>query len=314
MSDGTKIQWTDASWNPLRAHAPGGAVQKTGWACVRVSQGCVNCYAATINKRLGTGYDYTVPALAKVKPYLDEKALLAPTHWRKPRRIFVCSMTDLFGDWVTDEQIGEVFDVMARTPRHTFQVLTKRPKRMREWVNARRMLPLGQPKLPGGYGWLSTEPWPLPNVWLGTSVEDQAAADERIPELEQTFAAVRFLSCEPLLGPVEIPGVGIGDSAHLDWVIIGGESGPRARPMNLAWARSLVRQSRLACTSVFVKQLGRIVMSSEEHAFNDWAAGNVATFRHDLGAWTLRPKESHGGDPAEWPADLRVREWPSETN
>lgn len=310
MSDGTSIEWTDASWNPLRARATiaGGG---TGWACVRVSQGCVNCYAATINKRLGTGLDYTVPALAKVKTFVDEKALEAPVHWRKPRRIFVCSMTDLFGEWVTDQDIARVFGTMEDERRHTFQVLTKRPDRMRKWI---RDYYEGAP--------------PSENIWLGTSVEDQAAADARIPELLATPAAVRFLSCEPLLGPVDLSrwliggmssqacpmchgtGVtGFGGGAkrcpqlcrrswaddidpHLQWVIVGGESGPQARPMDLEWARSLVAQCRAAGITPFVKQLG---------AFPVDPPGVK---------WPLELRDRKGGAIEEWPEDLRIREFP----
>jgi protein gp37 len=287
MSDGTSIEWTDASWNPLRARAKivGGG---TGWACVRVSQGCVNCYAATFNKRLGTGLDYTVPALAKVETYLDEKVLDAPLHWRKPRKVFVCSMTDLFGEWVSDSEIAEVFGVMARARQHTFQVLTKRPERMRHWVADVVHFTEG-----------------LPNVWLGTSVEDQASADERIPHLLATPAAVRFLSCEPLLGPVDL---GVAWSASrrsvqdlflngfgIDWLIVGGESGARARPMDLAWARSLVAQCRAARVAPFVKQIG----------------SKPVVGGSDMKQHRFYSTESHGRAMDEWPEDLRIREWPS---
>ena len=140
MSDGTKIQWTDASWNMIRARRKDGQPNKGdgGWACQRVSAGCQNCYAATINKRLGTGFDYDAKGIAASDIYLDEKALTQPLHWRRPRRIFVCSMTDLFGEWVPDETIDRVFAVMALSKSHAFQVLTKRPERMREYVSAAR--------------------------------------------------------------------------------------------------------------------------------------------------------------------------------
>ena len=294
----TTIEWTNETWNPLRARRKDGG-GRLGWACVRISQGCVNCYAATQNQSQravgGTGLDYTVTALAQVETVMLPTHLDKPLHWRKPRRIFVCSMTDLFGEWVTDEQIGEIFDVMARARQHTYQLLTKRPDRMREWITARADVPIGTPKLPGGYGWLSTEPWPLPNVWLGTSVEDQRSADERIPHL---LAAVRFVSAEPLLGPVDLIGSDVWSSAlhvddqktaRIDWVIVGGESGPRARPMDLAWARSLVAQCRAAGVAPFVKQLGSYPLDDGR----PWAAG-----------------EAHGRDMDYWPSDLRIREWP----
>jgi protein gp37 len=295
MSEGTTIEWTDATWNPLRASVNDGA--GVGWACVRVSQGCVNCYAATINRRLGTGLDYTVPALAKVSTYVDEKAMGKPSSWRKPRRVFVCSMSDLFGEWVTDSEILDVWLVMAANARHTFQVLTKRPERMREWVSAR-------------FGNVE----PLPNVWLGTSVENQATANERIPHLLATPAAVRFLSCEPLLGPVDlrytliVPPVMNG---RVDWVIAGGESGPRARPMDLEWARAIVEQCKAAGVAVFVKQLGAKPMGRTV-AFT--AAAGAVGFE---GTWTsaaMKLRDRKGGDPAEWPEDLRVRQWPCSPN
>lgn len=334
MSDGTLIEWTDASWNPLRAFRGGGAVTRHGWACVRVSQGCVNCYAATINKRLGTGLDYTVPALAKVETYVDEKALVMPLRWRKPRKVFVCSMTDLFGEWVTDAQIDRVFQVMHGASRHTFQVLTKRPERARAYLGAftrspawddfitrggvpSNEVPRGPTYFPGG--------WPLPNVWLGTSVENQATADERIPQLLATPAAVRFLSCEPLLGPVDLRRIDqsglcdIKDSltgyfltreehpiryekgARINWVIIGGESGPHARPTDIAWVRSLVAQCHAAGVAPFVKQLGSKPIS---HNAEDWLDDD----RED-GSQPHRLRDRKGGDMAEWPADLRVREF-----
>jgi protein gp37 len=282
----TSIEWTDSSWNPLRASVNDGP--GVGWACVRVSQGCVNCYAATMNKRLGTGLDYTVPALGKVATYVDQKALAAPLSWRKPRRIFVCSMSDLFGDWVTDSEIESVWDVMVKATWHTFQVLTKRPERMRAWVNKHAES--------GGLG------WPRKHIWIGTSVESQDVY-ERVGVLVDTPAAVRFLSCEPLLGPLFI------EPEHmmgLDWLIVGGESGPHARPMNLDWARSLVAQCRTAPVAAFVKQLGAKPLGRTV-VFEQTAPGQHS------GGWAAVPiklRDRKGGDMSEWPDDLRVREWP----
>jgi len=172
MSDRTHIEWTDASWNPLRARVPRsmaqplpGVTASPGWACVRVSAGCTHCYAATINHRLGTGLDYTVPAMSQVETYLDEAVLAKPLSWRKPRRIFVCSMTDLFGEWVTDEQIDQVFEVMLASPRHIFQVLTKREHRMRSYLND----PRTSDRIDGEHMEFDPRAWPLPNVWLRIS-------------------------------------------------------------------------------------------------------------------------------------------------
>ena len=270
MSDNTSIEWTDATWNPIRARRKDGQPNKGGggWACQRVSAGCQNCYAATINKRLGTGFDYDAKGIGASDIYLDEKALTQPLHWRRPRRIFVCSMTDLFGEWVPDEMIDRVFAVMALSPRHEYQVLTKRPERMREYLaNEDRMYVLRS----GIEEWCPEDlRWPLPNVWLGVSAEDQERADQRIPELLATPAAVRFVSCEPLLGPIKISGVCScgtnyqtgplihGDRHHheLHWVIVGAESGPGARPCDVEWIRIIVRQCRAAGVAVFYKQGG----------------------------------------------------------
>ncbi len=240
----TNIAWTDETWNPLRARNKG-LSQSVGWACVRVSGGCKNCYAAKQNRERrwgrGTGLDYTVRALDGVDTYIDDQTLTQPFRWKKPRRAFVCSMTDLFGEWVTDEQIDRVFSVMREAMEHTFQVLTKRPERMRQWTRD-YLIPRS------GY---------TSNVWLGVSVEDQAAADERIPVLLDTPAAVRFISAEPLLGPVNAE-MWMGwqpDALHtLDWVIVGGESGPGWRPMEHEWAAYIQRQCDRAGIAYFGKQ------------------------------------------------------------
>lgn len=343
MSDKTTIEWTEATWNPIRARRKDGQPNKGGggWACQRVSPGCQNCYAARINRRLGTGFDYAAKGIAASDIYLDEKALTQPLHWRRPRKVFVCSMTDLFGEWVPDEMIDRVFAVMALSPQHTFQVLTKRPERMRaymsddrreEWVSDRiwadpwpiRMLPevsvaAGRDRVYGG--------WPLPNVWLGTSVEDQEQADKRIPELLATPAAVRFVSYEPALGLVNFdhidctsdsdPGFSaltwteddegtLGD-AVLDWIIVGGESGPGARPFDIGCSRSVVRQCQAAGVAVFVKQLGARPVDAND-------GSPVMSLPVSIGDYPGKRlyhlRDRKGGDMSEWPEDLRVREFP----
>jgi protein gp37 len=313
MMGKTKIEWTatynadgsvtaGASWNPIRAMLlekddPDDEiafVKKIGWFCVHVSPGCINCYSETMNRRLGTGIDYKAQNAGQVKVFLDEKMLLAPLKWKKPRKVFVCSMSDLFADFVTDEMIDQVFAVMALCPHLTFQALTKRPERMREYCKTlgkhhsvdRVSLQAKALTGTGGLGFMwelsAAGGWHLPNVWLGTSVEDQQRADERIPHLLATPAAVRFLSVEPLLGPIDLyngdpdPRLGghqatktfIGDwweagddlkgpSRHgVDWVIVGGESGPNARPMHPDWARSLRDQCAAAEVPFFFKQWG----------------------------------------------------------
>jgi protein gp37 len=217
---------------------------------------------------------------------LVPEKLTEPLRWKKPRRVFVNSMSDLFHEDLSAAYIADVFAVMARTPQHTYQVLTKRPERM-------LMLLLAPPA--------GVEPWPLPNVWLGVSVENQHFADERIPLLLQTPAAVRFISAEPLLDavdlspflPVETIG-GVELERWLDWVIVGGESGPGARPFNIEWARSIVQQCQAAGVPVFVKQLGRFAIDDS----------NGTAFRMAL-------RSTKGGESSEWPADLRVREFPT---
>jgi len=269
----TTIEWTDASWNPV-----------TG--CKEISPGCANCYAARLAAtRLKNHPDYKGLAInqnlsgqdllhqstqrwtGEVRLHPDR--LEEPLHWRKPRKIFVCDMSDLFHEDVPKLFICKIFDVIARCPQHTFQILTKRPKDMLAFFNA-ALLDIGDAvkshpqltpqQLRVGIG--TTCNWPLPNVWLGTSVEHQHFADERIPFLLQTPAAVRFLSCEPLLGPVNLLRAGLGpkmpnDAAGwLHWVICGGESGPGARPMHPDWARSLRDQCQAAGVPFFFKQWG----------------------------------------------------------
>ena len=279
-----------------------------------------------------------------------EHKLREPLTWRKPAKVFTCSMGDLFHEDVPFEFIDKVFAVMAVTPQHTYQVLTKRPERMREYmanrVTAKRVdlvsacITVGrEPPTNQDHAdfqaAVDTDPtytpmWPLPNVWLGTSVEDQAAADARIPELSATPAAVRFLSCEPLLGAVDLlgsryklPGGGMGSAFNwgkgIDWVITGGESGKGARACDVGWIRSVRDQCRAAGVPVFVKQLGSVVVGSNDDGFEGdtgsaWPEGTRVTFTE--GGFQGSPclvklRHSHGGDMEEWPEDLRVREFPS---
>lgn len=279
MSDNSKIEWTDATWTPVQARRKDG---KTGVACVKVSPECANCYAERFNMRglpsHGTGLPFTVLASQQVETFLNEKILFQPLRWKRPRKIFVCSQTDLFGEWVPDELIDQVFGVMALCPQHTFQVLTKRADRMRRWMTetgpeydmeigdtsgrlTRKGAVLleahGLRKKNAGAG-RSIEQWPLPNVWLGVTAGTQKSADERIPHLKETPAALRFLSCEPLLERVEV------DLNGIDWVIAGGESGPGARPMHPDWARSLLSQCRAAGVPFFFKQWGEWQNGSDE--------------------------------------------------
>lgn len=327
MADRTPIEWADATWNPI-----------TG--CSRVSEGCRHCYAEIMAARFSKPGQWG-EGLAQIvrKPdgsadhrwtgqvRLNERALTQPLRWRKPRRIFVCSTSDLFHEGVPDEWLDRVFAVMALAPQHTFMVLTKRPERVREYLtrcdDRGRWPAMDYAALMAATGSWSTPAldlrngWPLPNVWVGTSIEDQATADARIPHLLATQAAVRFLSAEPLLGPVDLrhwlkgcwecaeecgwrcaetegptkerchacgwSGSGAGefcpecgaqdfggvcdnceanavqyhpDTPCLDLVIVGGESGPGARPMHPDWPRALRDQCVAAGTAFFFKQWG----------------------------------------------------------
>lgn len=260
MSDNTGIEWTDATWNPV-----------TG--CTKVSPGCDHCYAETFAERFRgvpghhfeQGFDLT----------LRPERLEIPTRWRRPRKVFVNSMSDLFHDEVPDEFIADVFGVMGTCRAHTFQILTKRHGRMRSLLSSERFRDM---VLDHHLDWMRRSPsrmqsypdaWPYPNVWLGVSVEDQHWADIRIPALLETPAAVRFLSCEPLLGPVDLQRAVSSDHAvHLsgaiDWVIAGGESGPNARPMHPDWARTLRDQCVAAGVSFHFKQHGEWLPGSSD--------------------------------------------------
>ena len=214
MPKRTSIEWTEMTWNPV-----------TG--CTKISQGCKNCYAERMAKRLhAMGSDRYRNGFAVT---LQPDLLDTPTRWRTPRLVFVNSMSDLFHPDIPAQYIARVFRKMVDCPQHTFQVLTKRSDRLAELA----------PQLP----------WPR-NVWMGVSVEDNRVRN-RIGDLAQVPAAVKFLSCEPLIGPLDdLPLDGI------DWVIVGGESGPRARPMQRAWALSVLRQCRAAGVPFFFKQWG----------------------------------------------------------
>jgi protein gp37 len=262
MSDKSAIEWTNSTWNPVSG-------------CTKVSPGCDHCYAETMHERFhGKG------SFATVTTHPDRLDL--PLRWRKPRRIFVNSMSDLFHKDVPDQYIAHVFAVMALAQRHTFQVLTKRHARTRsllsrpDWRDmvldrAVEHLELNADAI----DYLERLLWPLPNVWLGVSVENQQWADTRIPALLDTPAAVRWISAEPLLGPIDIAeatrdrrfschacefGMEGDCNAHrverLDWVVVGGESGPGARPMAPNWARSIRQQCDRAGVPFLFKQWG----------------------------------------------------------
>jgi protein gp37 len=330
----TKIQWTDRTWNPVRG-------------CSRVSPGCDRCYAmGQAHRFAGPGKPYdglTTIRRGKVDwtgvARLIPTELDAPLRWRKPQRIFVNSMSDLFHHSLSDEDIASVFAVMAAAPQHTFQVLTKRPERATELFSKMRTersvrfgRHAGEPLPDCGWlyertwqlqlryrpGHVHSWSWPLPNVWLGVSIENQETADERIPLLMKIPSAVRFISAEPLLGPLDLrrsvfnraaavraamfgPAALNSEQADaaigypLDWVIAGGESGPGARECRQSWLERIVTDCREASVPVFVKQMGA-------------AACDDVTWRGSQPDFHFNDRK--GGDPAEWPAALQVREFP----
>lgn len=279
------IAWCTETWNPIRG-------------CTRVSAGCMNCYAESMAVRFaGPGQPYEGTINQETNRWngtvrLVPEKLSDPLRWQRPRMVFVNSMSDLFHEAVPDEFIDHVFAVMALANQHTFQVLTKRPERMRDYLSkrteemqsprwfdepmARAVFDVSHEfgdKLPGNAPLVLAGNWPLPNVWIGCTVENQQAADERIPLLLQTPAAVRWVSMEPLLGAVDlkhgdwIPPQGGGSKVNLfrpwetplpslDWVVVGGESGTNARPMHPDWARSLRDQCADAGVPFLFKQHG----------------------------------------------------------
>ena len=317
MGDRSAIEWTDATWNPVRG-------------CSIVSKGCTNCYAmrqAHRSSGSGGAYEGLTKATRGGPVWTGEIRLMPelldqPLCWVSPRRIFVNSMSDLFHEGVPFEFIDKIFAVMTACDRHVFQILTKRPRRMLEWFA--RLTPdrlFGMEAGPeevteqrvkhfharplrgnrGGYDNCGLD-WPARNIWLGVSVEDQAAADERIPLLLATPAAVRWISAEPLLGAIDLSRylgtplpkpypflISVLDQAPrgLDWVVAGGESGPSARPMHPDWARSLRDQCTDFNVPFFFKQWG---------SWTPYCSPFVAARELNLGDVILRraPKKSAG--------------------
>jgi len=251
----TKIEWTDETWNPIVG-------------CSKVSEGCQNCYAERMARRLkGMGLPQYQDIVDEHRwtgkiGYASESVWEKPLRWRKPRRVFVCSMGDLFHPAVDDNSIMLVFNRIARSPQHIYQILTKRPQEMNAWI--RNVEDPHSPPFEQSFR----------NVWLGVTVERHDYS-YRTTILADTPAIIRFVSFEPLLGPMDdYPGV----LDNMDWAIIGCESGPGRRPMKLEWAIGLVDQCQAADVPVFVKQI------------------------------EVNGRVSH--DPAEWPPELRVREYP----
>jgi len=324
----TKIQWTDATWNPVRG-------------CSLVSAGCTNCYAMKQAHRFsGPGQPYKeLTRLAERGPIWTGKVRLVPEvldqplRWKKPRRVFVNSMSDLFHEGIPIEFIFAALTVIALTPRHSYQILTKRPARMQSifddvehqtskgrwfsdfttteylWARGYLYKPASRSRAPLDFS--HPHRWPLPNLWLGVSCEDQKTAGERIPLLLQTPAAVRFVSVEPLLEPINVDPY-LWFNPAIQWLICGGESGPHARPCNIEWIRDIARRCKAARVPCFVKQLG----SNAHHAACSGPCCAAACYPprraiHQMPPCRLPLDHPKGGDPAEWPMDLRVREFPA---
>ncbi|RWM02130.1 MAG: phage Gp37/Gp68 family protein [Mesorhizobium sp.] len=284
MADKSPIEWTDATWNPIVG-------------CSIATAGCTHCYAMKMAARIEAmgGAPHYAGTTKKVNgnaiwtgrlALAPERILTQPLRWKEPRRIFVDSMGDLFHEDVPDEWIDKTFAVMAVTPHHTYQPLTKRADRARRYLSdpatKRRIYDIasslvierqievvliapGTDERQAPFGpRVYLDQWPLPNVWLGVSSERQQEADERVPELLATPAAIRFVSAEPLLGPINFGALQASIPTNawltwldgLDWIIVGGESGPNARPMHPAWARSIRDQCQAAGVPFFFKQWG----------------------------------------------------------
>jgi len=299
MSDGSKISWTNTTWNPILG-------------CDRVSPGCDSCYAITQarirsanpNPKIAAAFAGTVERTEAGLDWTGRVNLLPerltqPLRWRKPRRIFVNSLADLFHDAVPDDFIAQVFAVMAGCPQHTFQVLTKRHARMRALLSSDAFR--GEVARQAGrqfengdamHDQVAYGAWPLPNVWLGVSAEDQKWAEIRVHALLATPAAVRWVSAEPLLGPIDLRNLKMGNGALIDalcgdvkspsgeiyaacpgsvsWVVAGGESGPKARPAHPAWIRSLRDQCVGAGVPFHLKQWGEFAPARHDEA---WQVG-----------------------------------------
>lgn len=270
----TAIQWTDFSANPIKYRDGAGNVV---WGCVKCSPGCANCYSEATAERFKRGGPFTRETMAKLTPFLDEKEAKSMLNSRKiaGKRVFVGDMTDVCGEWVPDEMIDQLFAIFALRRDVIWQVLTKRADRLRAYMASRSKKAQYWKDAARTLGWslefegFSLVPFPLPNVWLGVSVEDQPRADERIPLLLQTPAKIRFLSCEPLLGPLDlsewlylmkVEHNGDGDTQEvpcrpdIHWIIAGGESGSAARMCDVAWIESVVNQCRQSGVPCFVKQ------------------------------------------------------------
>lgn len=315
----TSIEWTQnpdgspgRTWNPTRG-------------CEEISPGCARCYAKTFAERWRgvKGHPYE----QGFDPRLVLEKLWEPLSWRKPTRVFVNSMSDLWLDGFDRDYIAAVFGVMAACPQHTFITLTKRADRLIDWFEW-MAVQTGGPMCHAAHAALMQEyeqevigepfhakhcpdphgPWPLPNVWVGTSVENKKHGVPRIGQLRKVPATVRVLSIEPLLedlGDLDLTGIG--------WVLVGGESGPRSRLCELAWIRKVVAQCREQGVPVFVKQVGAMA-ALDVQTTGEFRAHKNGKRQLQMMITRLPTADRKGGEPAEWPVDLRVRQFPEVRN
>lgn len=346
MGENSSIQWCDHTFNP--------------WiGCTKVSPGCTHCYAETLRKRWGkdewgVGTPRTHTSVANWKKPIAWAKAAATAGVR--RKVFCASMADVFDEEVPDEWRFELFELIRKCTYEAslidndggldWLLVTKRPEKAASFLN--RLWWESGREHPNGLWLLTDHPWPQPNFWLrdvlwvGVSVEDQRRAEERIPVLVQIPAKVRFLSMEPLLEAVDLlyaafdGGESFGRMAGIHWVIVGGESGPKARPFNVAWALDIVSQCKAAGVPVFVKQMGANVRDRNDVGFDTFSEATLnestGEWEHDSRAWPepldvvhdpdgvrtnyqgaevrVRLRDGHGGDPAEWPERLCVRQFP----
>ena len=300
----TSIQWCDHSINPIRARLK--ATGAVGHYCEKIASGCTRCYSSALQRRFKMPEFGSGQKRDDVEIFLDESKLEEVRKRKKPTRYFWCDMTDLFGNWVKPEWAKACFETMDSTPQHTHLLLTKRPENVLSmWpaivekgsviaFNDRDAKSLGVETGVLTPATISRGNSDRKNVWIGTSVSDQATADKQIPQLAllRDLCPVLFLSVEPLLGPIKLSQpLQCSIANDIDWLIVGGESGHNARPCCVEWIDSIVRQCQGSSVPVFVKQFGSNSMVEETRK-------------------PMRLLDSKGGDPEEWPGPLRVRQFP----
>lgn len=285
----TDIGWTERSINPIRARNK--ETGKLGWWCSHESPGCVGCYAEARNLWIGNFVRYQAQLRDKVELFVDLTFLGEPFRVKKPAMWFVCSMTDLFGQFVPDPAIDTVYAMMAMNPDHTFQVLTKRHERMRTYLKSDRRQQIGEhvDRLAKHYNVAPVDlpDGPLPNVWWGVSIEDKRRARERLPVLRDTPATLRMVSFEPLLEALDED----MDLSGIHWGIIGGHSGYGASEFHCEWGIDLLGKLKRAGVAPYMKQIGSKPRYQGERI-------------------VLKQDDSKGENPAAWPEALRIRDYP----